>query len=140
MLAESLEVKRKKYERFLIGKLRVYQPWQSYPYYYQLYVKLYDETSEQLIQFLLLSDTFFEKEQATLHFCERFLEQLVHSYDKRLQEDFEKKVYVDTGSIKEALEEVKMLTAFPEERSKENLTHIAYLLEPIPEGKGVRIC
>lgn len=140
MLAERLEMKRKKYKRFLIGKLRAYQSWQSYTYYYELYVKLYDETSEQLIQFLLLSDTFFEKEHATLQFCERFLERLVSGYDKRLQEDFEKKVYVDTGGIEKALEEVKLLTAFPEERSKENLTHIAYLLEPIAEEKRVGSC
>ncbi|WP_225589842.1 hypothetical protein [Enterococcus faecalis] len=140
MLSERLEMKRKKYKRFLIGKLRVYQPWQSYTYYYELYVKLYDEASQQLIQFLLLSDTFFEKERATLHFCERFLEQLVHSYDKRLQEDFEKKVYVDTGGIEKALEEVNLLMAFPEERNKENLMHIAYLLEPIVREKRGESC
>lgn len=140
MLEERLEMNRKKYRQFLIWKLRVYQSWQSYTYYNELYVKLYDETSEQLIQFLLLNDQFFKTECATVCFCEEFLEKIVRAYDKSLQEDFEKKVYVDTGSIEKALESVKLLMAFPEERSKENLGYIAYLLETGAEEEEVRRC
>ena len=77
-LAERMGVKQEKYRRFLERKIRVYSMWQSFSYYSTLYLKLYNETSEYLIQFLLLDN---------------FLEQLVKAYNNKLHEDFDKGVF-----------------------------------------------
>ena len=60
MLSEELELKRQKYRRFLNGKFSAYRCWCSFPYYHQLYLNLYEETSEYLVQFLLLDNIFLK--------------------------------------------------------------------------------
>lgn len=91
-LAERMEIKQEKYRRFLEKKFRAYRGWQSFNYYSDLYLKFYNETSEYLIQFLLLDDSFFECDEAVLNLLDKFLEQLVKMYDHKLHEDFEKQV------------------------------------------------
>ncbi|MDN3100619.1 hypothetical protein P0E61_09705 [Enterococcus faecalis] len=78
-------VKQEKYRRFLERKIRVYRMWQSFSYYSTLYLKLYNETSEYLIQFLLLDN---------------FLEQLVKAYNNKLHEDFDKGVFFEEYTSK----------------------------------------
>ncbi|KAJ72871.1 hypothetical protein M222_2071 [Enterococcus faecalis AZ19] len=60
-----------------------------------MYLKLFNETSNSLIQFLLLDDSFFESEQAILKLLDSFFDQLVRAYDLKFHEDFEKNVYFE---------------------------------------------
>ncbi|MDN3183558.1 hypothetical protein P0E83_03495 [Enterococcus faecalis] len=64
-----------------------------------MYLKLFDETSNGLIQFLLLDDSFFESEQAVLKLLDSFLDQLVRAYNLKFHEDFEMKVYFEEYSV-----------------------------------------
>ncbi|WP_353960706.1 DUF6906 family protein [Enterococcus faecalis] len=91
-LKEIFYLKRQKYRRFLNGKFSAYRCWCSFPYYHQLYLNLYEETSEYLIQFLLLDNIFFENEEAVVKLFEGFLEQLVKAYACKIHEDFESEV------------------------------------------------
>jgi hypothetical protein len=99
-LAERIGVKQEKYRRFLERKIRVYRMWQSFSYYSTLYLKLYNETSEYLIQFLLLDDLFFECDEAVLNLLDNFLEQLVKAYNNKLHEDFDKGVFFEEYTSK----------------------------------------
>lgn len=94
-LSEKMERKQVRYRAFLERRLHSYRGWQSFNYYRDLYLKLFDETSNGLIQFLLLDDSFFESEQAVLKLLDSFLDQLVRAYDLKFLEDFEKKVYFE---------------------------------------------
>ncbi len=94
-LLEKMEHKQVRYQAFLERRLHSYRGWQSFNYYRDLYLKLFDETSNGLIQFLLLDDSFFESEQAVLKLLDSFLDQLVRAYDLKFHEDFEKKVYFE---------------------------------------------
>lgn len=60
-----------------------------------MYLKLFNETSNSLIQFLLLDDSFFESEQAVLKLLDSFFDKLVRAYDLKFHEDFEKNVYFE---------------------------------------------
>lgn len=100
-LAKRIGVKQEKYRRFLERKIRVYRMWQSFNYYSTLYLKLYNKTSEYLIQFLLLDDLFFERDEAVLNLLDNFFKQLVIAYDDKLHEDFDKGVFFEayTGEV-----------------------------------------
>lgn len=101
-LAERMGIKQEKYRRFLERKIRVYRMWQSFNYYSTLYLKLYNETSEYLIQFLLLDSLFFEcdEAEAVLNLLDNFLEQLVKAYDDKLHEDFAKRAFIEEYTSK----------------------------------------
>lgn len=94
-LSEKLDHKQVRYRVFLERRFYMCRRWQSFNYYSDLYLKLFDETSNSLIQFLLLDDSFFESEQAVLKLLDSFLDQLVRAYDLKFHEDFEKNVYFE---------------------------------------------
>lgn len=98
-LSEKMEHKQVRYRAFLERRFYLYRGWQSFNYYRDLYLKLFDETSNGLIQFLLLDDSFFGSEQAVLKLLDGFLDQLVRAYDLKFHEDFEKKVYFEEYSV-----------------------------------------
>ncbi|HBI2077583.1 hypothetical protein [Enterococcus faecalis] len=131
MLSEELELKRQKYRRFLNGKFSAYRCWCSFPYYYQLYLDLYEETSEYLVQFLLLDNVFFENEEAVVKLFEGFLEQLVRSYACKIHEDFERKIYIGSDNIEEAIGRLDIMMAMPSERNREDIQQVRLLLEMV---------
>lgn len=94
-LTEKLEHKQVRYRSFLERRLYVYRGWQSFEYFSELYLTLFDDTSNKLLQLLLLEKSFLAKEQAVVWLFEIFLDQLVRGYDLKLHEDFEKKVYFE---------------------------------------------
>lgn len=94
-LTEKLEHKQVRYRAFLERRLYVYRGWQSFEYFSRLYLTLFDDTSNKLLQLLLLEKSFLAKEQAVVWLFEIFLDQLVRGYDLKLHEDFEKKVYFE---------------------------------------------
>ncbi|MFB5451120.1 hypothetical protein ACE4ZN_00660 [Enterococcus faecalis] len=98
-LAERMEFKQQKYRKFLQKKFHCYRGWQSFEYYKTLYLKLFDETSTNLIRFLLLEETFFECDEAVLNLLDCFLEKLVIAYDRKLHEDFERKVFFEEYQV-----------------------------------------
>lgn len=98
-LSEKIEYRQVSYRAFLERRLHSYRGWQSFDYYSDLYLKLFDETSNSLIPFLLFDDSFFESEQAVLKLLNSFFDQLVRAYDLKLHEDFEKNVYFEEYSV-----------------------------------------
>ncbi|EPI07504.1 hypothetical protein [Enterococcus faecalis] len=112
MCSFSVKLERKQawYRAFLQRKFHVYGGWQSFDYYSELYLTLFDETSNSLIQFLLLEDSIFENEHAVLRLFDSFLDQLVRVYDLKFYEDFEKKVYFEEYSV--GMSEVNCLRLF----------------------------
>lgn len=94
-LSEKMEHKQVRYRAFLERRMHSCRGWQSFNYYSDLYLKLFNETSNSLIQFLLLDDFFFESEQAVLKLLDSFFDQLVRAYDLKFHEDFEKNVYFE---------------------------------------------
>ncbi|MFG5461644.1 hypothetical protein ACFJYD_13790 [Enterococcus faecalis] len=100
-LIEKMEHIQIRYRIFLQRKFYIYRGWQSFNYFNELYLALFDETSNSLIQFLLLENYLFESEQSILELLDNFLNQLVRTYDLKLYEDFEKKVYFEEYSEKE---------------------------------------
>ncbi|WP_033600190.1 hypothetical protein [Enterococcus faecalis] len=100
-LIEKMERKQVRYRIFLQRKFHIYRGWQSFNYFSELYLALFDETSNSLIQFLLLENSLFESEQTILKLLDNFLDQLVCTYDLKFYKDFEKKVYFEEYSEKE---------------------------------------
>ncbi|EAK8385900.1 hypothetical protein [Enterococcus sp. DIV1420a] len=94
-LSKKMEQKQVKYRSFLQRRIRIYRGWQSFAYYNELYLTLFDETCHNLIQFLLLEESYFESEQTILKLLDSFLDQLVRVYDLKFYEGFEKKVYFE---------------------------------------------
>lgn len=131
MLSEELEVKRQKYRRFLKGKFSAYRCWCSFSYYYQLYLNLYEETSEYLARFLLLDNIFFENEEAVIILFESFLEQLVRSYECQMHEDFERKIYIGSDNVEEAICKLDIMIATPSERNTDDIQQVKLLLETV---------
>ena len=85
-LSEKMEHRQVSYRAFLERRLHSYRGWQSFDYYSDLYLKLFD-------------DSFFESEQAVLKLLDSFFDQLVRAYDLKLHEDFEKNVYFEEYSV-----------------------------------------
>lgn len=131
MLSEELELKRQKHRRFLNGKFSAYRCWCSFPYYHQLYLNLYEETSEYLVQFLLLDNIFFENEEAVVKLFEGFLEQLVRSYACKIHEDFERKVCIGSDNIEEAIGKLDLMIETPSEKNSEDIQQVKLLLEAV---------
>lgn len=94
-LSEKMEHKQVRYRAFLERRLHSYRGWQNFNYYSDWYLKLFNEISNSLIQFLLLDDSFFESEQAVLKLLDSFFDQLVRAYDLKFHEDFKKNVYFE---------------------------------------------